>query len=1414
MKVESRKQKAENRMSSHASRLTFHVPAATARQRGESRFTRHSSPVTRHSERGVALVVTLILLAVITFMAITFLVVTRSEKGSVTTQTDLTMARLAADTARERAIAEMLGPMLASSNIFNYGLLVSTNYININGFNQTGLAADDLRNINYDYLFGGGALNPNQQLQNLQNLFYNPRPPVFIVTNAFTVQSNEFRFYIDLNRNGAFDPTGFMPLTNALNQPTGLSAFLTGDPQWIGILQHPELFHSPTNLFTSRFAYLVVPIGETLDLNTMHNYAKPVTPPGLNASWSDAFLRNEGVLTAELNLAGFLVDLNTNLWPYPVPGPPPFDLFQPYAYYADLTTHNSGSAFEDAVALLRYRYATNLTSLATVQNLFGNLGANAFKADFMDGYSGGPLMTNTWWPSAPLDQDWSRVGKPWPGAENPNHFLSTQDLFDPTKTTQPAGSPKFPPFFFPDRLKMAGTNNDSYDRNTFYRLLSQLGTDSAPEPPDKMNLNYCNVDRDGKVLPNAATGFTNWPPAQFFTNALIRLMVDAGYTIGAQNSPTNLANLLVTNVDFSSVPPVMVTNLHIQIWPTNYYTPSLHRLLQIAANLYDATTNRGANPGTDLGYPTSPGPSLPTVFRPLFSEIGANLAGQRQVLVTNYAELTLADMTGDRYDPTGAFPPHDLSDADDFTRLGRVQPRDMVYNVPLVIGAKKGLPSFDEFTSDTQVQAARKLIYHRSGNSTDPTVPITEIDPAYYLTVTNVVGLQAWNSYANDYKRPVRLYAWPDSSVLITNVEPPYNQLNPLGYPARQPGTAPPFVYTPIWPGFNVTFPGGSFITPLAPGGTTNYVFMPTNSVYSFYQQKFVVNGVPDSTPRGTNWHVPHFQATVKTRLRFALVDASLNPPRLIDYVNLAANQTVDITTNLVDDGCGAHYNPVYTKGGMWCTNTDGRNPESFGARLQEGASSGSVPNPDWTSSLPDVLYGRDKDKGINRFLFQFGYGTQPLPGEPAFVGLGSFAAPYSPFRNMHLMTLWQANDPLVHYTVGDLQNLTDMPRSLYLDASAPALPPTPFQQINRRYEPWGGRPLTGPTVPPYDYRFKDPVGKLNGNSDAWDFTTNKFPNPGWLGRVHRGTPWQTVYLKSAALDYPSWVKWSGNNLLVTNYGQLAQNMPQWVSTTNIIGSVTNIFQWTYDSAFTEPTNDWRLVDLFSTALDPNATRGRLSINQANLAAWSAVLSGVIALTNSNTSGVDANGSAIPTPWVIPPAGVYDPDLAVSNTWPAIVKIVNAINTVRANTNNPNLPVFPNQVFHRLGELLSVPELTVASPFLSPNPLPAGLTTPPARPLSDAALERIPQQILGLLKCDETPRVVIYAFGQTLRPATHSRVTSGAFFGLVTNYQITAEVATRTVVRFDGVQPYQFGAVPGITNLHPVIESFTVLPPD
>ena len=120
--------------------------------------------------------------------------------------------------------------------------------------------------------------------------------------------------------------------------------------------------------------------------------------------------------------------------------------------------------------------------------------------------------------------------------------------------------------------------------------------------------------------------------------------------------------------------------------------------------------------------------------------------------------------------------------------------------------------------------------------------------------------------------------------------------------------------------------------------------------------------------------------------------------------------------------------------------------------------------------------------------------------------------------------------------------------------------------------------------------------------------------------------------------------------------------------------------------------------------------------------------------------------------------------------------------------------------------MLATPELTVSSPYIDTNSFAA-----------DAVYERIPQQIMGLLH-DDPPRLEVYAFGQALKPAEHSIVTSGPYFGLCTNYQVTAEVATRTVVRIDGspdprqVPPVQMDP----RKQYPpqaVVESFNSLPP-
>jgi hypothetical protein len=365
--------------------------------------------------------------------------------------------------------------------------------------------------------------------------------------------------------------------------------------------------------------------------------------------------------------------------------------------------------------------------------------------------------------------------------------------------------------------------------------------------------------------------------------------------------------------------------------------------------------------------------------------------------------------------------------------------------------------------------------------------------------------------------------------------------------------------------------------------------------------------------------------------------------------------------------------------------------------------------------------------------------------------------APFTPSRKFYHYTSRQANDPLVHYTLSDLAGTNDNNFITPPSQGVPTLSDRNISKINDRYQPWGGNPIrslstTGTDTNAFNLAIKDP---LISKSDDWEFPTNKLPNLGWLGRVHRGTPWQTVYLKSALVDIPNWQKWSGNAL---------------------------------DPLRMVPAQDWNLLDLFTVAPNDNASRGQMSINQTDIAGWSAILSGVNVLTNSSTSG-DLNQ--------VQPILKFDPlniePAGVNGTNSPLGRIVAAINRDRANVTN-----HPDQTFHRVGDILATPELTVASPFLNLTN-----STQLQRGLSDPVYERIPQQVLSLLKVGE-PRFVIYSYGQSLKPADRSIVQRGPFSGMCTNYQITGETATRTVIRIGGAP----------NNPSAVIESFNVLPPN
>ena len=358
-----------------------------------------------------------------------------------------------------------------------------------------------------------------------------------------------------------------------------------------------------------------------------------------------------------------------------------------------------------------------------------------------------------------------------------------------------------------------------------------------------------------------------------------------------------------------------------------------------------------------------------------------------------------------------------------------------------------------------------------------------------------------------------------------------------------------------------------------------------------------------------------------------------------------------------------------------------------------------------------------------------------------------------------------------------------------------------PFKYINA-YSPWGvsanlGTGVSSPSLA-VDMAYRDP---LITNSAAWSFPTptNAFAAIGQLGRIHRGTPWQTVYLKSPVA-----------NLESDDQGHISDR---------------HHWRWWSGSHGTHPTNDWALLDVFSTALTETAGRGQVGVNQTNLAAWSAILSGVPVLRRLGNDGTNLVAT------VLDPAGVN----ASSFLQRIVAGYTNNNGLFRrgvvsgfVHTNGlPGDPVVDipgpggtvNRIvrprralprFRSVGEICSVETLSVGSPLLENAEYDE--TNPGRfRPVPDEVVERIPQQILSLLKAEE-PRYVVYSWAQTLKPAAGAVVTApGPFFGMATNYVVTGEFATKTVLRFEGALSTN---APVTQTLRSVVEDHRVLTTD
>jgi hypothetical protein len=388
--------------------------------------------------------------------------------------------------------------------------------------------------------------------------------------------------------------------------------------------------------------------------------------------------------------------------------------------------------------------------------------------------------------------------------------------------------------------------------------------------------------------------------------------------------------------------------------PSNGYTASLHYLLQSAANAYDATT---------------PASNSPSVFRPLFSWSSNTL------FIVGYTNVTT-----DFYTQTGL----------GFKALTdpTISSNDNVWGIPWVVGMKNNPPAFNEYCYCTAVLPQRQLLFVRATGSDgqpDTNRPPVYTNQFFFLSVSNVFGLEVWNYSASNFPDPVTIVTSNQVTITVTNN---YDWETNYEFSCATNWTIE------SWPGWTGAASDASFIVPLF----TNVISLPS-SYWSESTEQFVsinstnlFNDLLPSDLMQTGWPENEWMLSVTNNVMYGLIDN--NTGQVLDFVNLGNfGSSIPIIQVLEEQQAGLPL-PANYYALEWATNgaTDAPNsPMSIGV-------------------LNQIQMGQYEDPIFGLELV----GRSDIPG-PTFVD------PFSPFGVIMQNCSWQAVNPRVHYTVQDL---------------------------------------------------------------------------------------------------------------------------------------------------------------------------------------------------------------------------------------------------------------------------------------------------------------------------------------------------------------------------------------------------------
>ncbi|HEU5070118.1 MAG TPA: hypothetical protein VFV96_06880 [Verrucomicrobiae bacterium] len=722
-----------------------------------------------------------------------------------------------------------------------------------------------------------------------------------------------------------------------------------------------------------------------------------------------------------------------------------------------------------------------------------------------------------------------------------------------------------------------------------------------------------------------------------FTNLSTRLLAADGHPFGAGNIP------VYTNGTFA-------------------FSPDVHRVLQVAANIYDASTNR-----TDRGGPDAP--FLPSVFRPTFA-----VATNGDIFINNWLEVTNA---GD----AELAQPLDLNEPDE---LAQVRAAGFfsgnLYDVPWIIGAKKGFPNFNEFALQSVAQITRRLQLRRLTPLTRPMAT----NQMFLVGISNILGVELWHPYVSNYSRAVQVIVADDLTITLSATNDATFDFRGTQQVSRMTIGGVTNLEAGTWPGTGNDLINGtrlrlSFVIPLL----TNLVVL-QDSIYRtdsgptpyFTTQTNSGVNLLDGFEQTGRFPLPQFQLAVTNRIRVLLIDTDTQ--RVIDCVQLGGLMSL---RNLSEELGDQTIFPVdSTEAALWATNRVGGDsisnaPAGVINQLQAGLGNINIVN--WNSYGIAQPSGQTKQKAIDSFRVFCRLTPIYFPNT---VNTNLIVtAPFTPTRKTSLYQTWQANDPFVHFQRADLQSITGSWGLRRESPNGPVLAVPNLGSLNNRFEPWGGNPSSSQSlgiVPPYDLTVKDPLIR---SAENWQFGEPAPLAVAWLGRVHRGTPWQTLYLKAANVSPTTWQQWLG--------------------------------LWDAETAQrARPVTDRALINSLVALLNTNTPATLLSLNTSDNNAWRQAFDGLTAITNTATEA-ELNYS--------PPAPRFETNLMTAAS-PQAAVLADAILQARAGVE-----------WQAVTDVLRTPALTEDSPWLNQSSaaqLQYGL--------SDEAYETLAAQLLPRLRPD------------------------------------------------------------------------------